>query len=195
MKRPSNGSSMMPPWHTKPGPEPQQPGEQAAPAHPLWREEFSVHIAEDKYVQRRQFTKFLTLTSAGMFAGNIWIFLRSLWDRPHAQFPQAVIARASQLGIGAVKLFRYPTEKDPCILVRAADGKLAAYSQKCTHLSCAVYYSHANNRLECPCHEGYFAVDTGRVLQGPPPRPLPKIAIEQRGDDIVAIGVHYEGAV
>jgi Rieske Fe-S protein len=31
------------------------------------------------------------------------------------------------------------------------------------------------------------------VLQGPPPRPLPRILIEERGDDVVAVGVE-EGA-
>ena len=40
---------------------------------PVWAEEFSVHGAEDAYVLRRQFTKFLVLTSFGMVAGNGWI--------------------------------------------------------------------------------------------------------------------------
>jgi len=58
-----------------------------------------------------------------------------------------------------------------------------------------VYYSPGRDRLECPCHDGYFSADTGRVLQGPPPRPLPRIRVEQRGDDIVATGVaEGEGA-
>jgi Rieske Fe-S protein len=91
-----------------------------------------------------------------------------------------------------VKLFTYPTAQDPAILVRTPDGQVAAFSQKCTHLSCAVYYSAENNRLECPCHEGYFSARTGRVLQGPPPRPLPRIRIEQRGDDLVATGLDIE---
>jgi Rieske Fe-S protein len=152
-----------------------------------------VHGAEDKYVLRRQFTKFLTLTSAGMFAGNIWIFLKSLFDRPAHDFPRTVVGYASQIPMGGVKLFRYPTEKDTSILVRTKEGKLVAYSQKCTHLSCAVYYSAENNRLECPCHEGYFSIDTGRVLQGPPPRPLPRITLEQQGDEIIATGVSLHG--
>ena len=37
---------------------------------PVWAEEFPVNAAEDAYVQRRQFTKFLVLTSFGMVAGN-----------------------------------------------------------------------------------------------------------------------------
>ncbi len=55
-----------------------------------------------------------------------------------------------------------------------------AYSQKCTHLSCAVYYEKEQNRLECPCHQGFFSITDGSVLQGPPQRALPRVALEQK---------------
>jgi len=155
----------------------------------LWTEEFSVHASEDAYVLRRQFTKFLVLTSFGMVAGNGLIWLRTLLAS-HGPAPgEAVIGRAADLPVGGVKLFSYPSENDPAILVRKADGSLAAFSQKCTHLSCAVYYSGKQNRLECPCHEGYFSIEDGRVLQGPPPRPLPRITVEERNGQLIATGV------
>ena len=154
-----------------------------------WREEFSVDAPEDAYVLRRQFTKFLVLTSFGMACGNGWIWLRSLLAKERPAYPETVVARRSELTAGSVKMFSYPGPQDPCILVRRANGSLAAFSQKCTHLSCAVYYAAARDRLECPCHEGYFSPEDGRVLQGPPPRPLPKIRLALRGDDIVAVGV------
>jgi Rieske Fe-S protein len=154
-----------------------------------------VHAAEDAYVLRRQFTKFLVLTSFGMAAGNGWIWVRALLAGPRPEYPEAVIARAADVAPGAVKLFSYPTGADPCILVRLPDGRLAAFSQKCTHLSCAVYYAAERHRLECPCHEGYFSAETGRVLQGPPPRPLPRVRVEERDGLIVATGLdHGEGA-
>lgn len=164
---------------------------------PLWAEEFSIHSAEDRYVLRRQFTKFLTLTSFGMLAGNVWIWVKSLLDRGHAAtLPEVAVANSSEIPVGGVKLFRYPTPQDSVIMVRKVDGQLVAYSQKCTHLSCAVYYSKDKNRLECPCHEGYFSIDTGRVLQGPPPRPLPRIRVTERGGQVYATGVdlHEDGA-
>jgi Rieske Fe-S protein len=144
-------------------------------------------------VLRRQFTKFLVLTSAGMACGNGWIWLRSLSARSAPAYPERVVARASELAPGAVRMFSYPGEEDPCILIRRTNGSLAAFSQKCTHLSCAVHYAADRDRLECPCHDGYFSAENGRVLQGPPPRPLPRILIEERGDDVVAVGVE-EGA-
>jgi nitrite reductase/ring-hydroxylating ferredoxin subunit len=157
-------------------------------ARPLWRDEFPIRNDEERYVTRRQFAKFLVLTSAGMLAGNLWILVKSLLARGERHAP-APIARASEIPVGGVKLFRYPGPHDACILVRLDEATFVAYSQKCTHLSCAVYYSAAARRLECPCHEGYFSVATGQVLQGPPPRPLPRIRLERRGDLIVAVGV------
>jgi Rieske Fe-S protein len=159
---------------------------------PLWSEEFSVYASEDAYVLRRQFTKFLVLTSAGMFTGNALIWVRSQMAPDAAALPRVVIARASEIAPGSVRMFTYPGPNDPCLLLRRADGTLAAFSQKCTHLSCAVYYAAERDRLECPCHEGYFSPEDGRVLQGPPPRPLPQIRIEQDGDAIVAAGLMNE---
>jgi len=63
------------------------------------------------------------------------------------------------------------------------------HSQKCTHLSCAVYYSQASNQLECPCHQGFFPIKDGAVLQGPPSRPLPRIVLETRGEQVIAVDV------
>lgn len=155
---------------------------------PLWREELSVHSADERYVNRRQFAKFLVLTSAGMFVGNLWILVKSWLTRTPA-YPVRPVALAGEIPVGGVKLFNYPGPHDPCILVRTSATEYAAFSQKCTHLSCAVYYAREKDRLECPCHEGYFSARTGRVLQGPPPRPLPRIVLERRGDRLVATGV------
>ncbi len=155
---------------------------------PLWQDEFSINRADEQYVNRRQFTKFLVLTSLGMFAGNVWILLRSCFSHTPT-YAEKEICNANNVPIGGVWLFRYPTENDPCILIRPDEHTFVAYSQKCTHLSCAIYYAREKNRLECPCHEGYFAVATGDVLRGPPPRPLPRVILERRGDSLIAVGM------
>lgn len=154
----------------------------------LWKEEFSVHAADERYVTRRQLAKFLVLTGLGMFVGNIWILIRSIFYRKPIYSPQTV-ARLGEIPLGGVKLFTYPTPEDHCILVRTSENEYVSYSQKCTHLSCAVYYSRANNRLECPCHQGFFSIQNGAVLQGPPSRPLPRIVLETRGEELIAVEV------
>lgn len=158
---------------------------------PLWKDEFSVHAADERYVTRRQLTKFLVLTSLGMFVGNLWILIRSAFRRT-LSYPAQPVAQMDEIPVGGVKLFTYPTPDDHCIMVRTAADNYVAYSQKCTHLSCAVYYSAEHGRLECPCHEGYFSIKDGSVLQGPPARPLPRVELQQRGSELVAIGMRSE---
>ncbi len=156
---------------------------------PLWKDEFSVHSADERYVTRRQFSKFLVLTSLAMFVGQIWILVKSWFARRQSAFPLQPVAAVGEVSVGEVKLFTYPTPQDHCILVRTAAETYVAYSQKCTHLSCAVYYSKDSNSLECPCHNGFFSVKDGSVLAGPPRRPLPTIQLETRGDQLFAVGV------
>ena len=155
---------------------------------PLWRDEFSIESATERYVARRQFAKFLVLTSLGMFIGNLWIVVRS-WFAGKPSFTPQRISAAGEIPIGGVQLFSYPSPEDPCILIRTASDAFVAYSQKCTHLSCAVYFAKDRDRLECPCHEGYFSIADGSVLQGPPPRPLPRITLKRDGDNLIATGV------
>jgi Rieske Fe-S protein len=163
------------------------PSEPSKP--PLWREEFSVFKNDERYVSRRQLTKFLTLTSLAMFAGNAWILVRSWFEGKRAELPAMAVARVGEIPVGGVKLFQYPREGEQCILVRIGEDAYAAYSQKCTHLSCAVYYSRQSRDLVCPCHEGHFSVQDGSVLQGPPTRRLPAVKLERRGEQLVAIGM------
>jgi Rieske Fe-S protein len=157
-------------------------------SEPLWKVEFSVRTADERYVTRRQLTKFLVLTSFGMFVGNLWILVRSMFSKA-SSYPQQTVARLDEIPVGGVKLFTYPTKDDHCILVRISENEHVSYSQKCTHLSCAVYYSQKDNRLECPCHKGFFSIVDGSVLQGPPSRPLPKIILESRGGELVAVDI------
>jgi nitrite reductase/ring-hydroxylating ferredoxin subunit len=155
---------------------------------PLWQDEFSVYTANERYVNRRQFTKFLTLTSLGMFAGNLWILLRSLFSRAPS-YPILQIGPLDEVPVHGVKTFAYPTPNDPCILVRTGSASWVAYSQKCTHLSCAVYYERENHRLACPCHQGFFSARDGSVLQGPPQRALPRILVESKDGHLFAVRV------
>ena len=156
----------------------------------LWEEEFSISTSEQSYVERRQLGKFLLLTSGAMFTGQLWLVAKGLLSRAaDAVWPQRTIASAGEIQVGATKIFQYPSAGDNCILVRISEDHYVAYSQKCTHLSCAVIYSAKQKRLECPCHEGYFSIEDGHVLQGPPPRPLPRVELEIRDGEIIATGM------
>ena len=157
--------------------------------HPQWAEDFPIDVGQDNYVARRDFTKFMVLTSFAFVVGQCWIgvqnFLRQRRGKPAIQ----PIAQLGQLPVGSSIVFKYPGENDPCLLIRRTDTDLVAYSQKCTHLSCAVVPRISEGQLFCPCHEGRFDLASGRPIAGPPRRPLPRITIEIRNGTVYATGV------
>jgi nitrite reductase/ring-hydroxylating ferredoxin subunit len=151
--------------------------------------DFPYERDEEAQVTRREFCNFLGLTSAALFLGAGGFAAKAALDaRKTDSFAPALIAGAAALAPNSSLNFNYPTERDTAILIRTADGSYHAYGQKCTHLSCPVYYSRDHQRLECPCHEGAFDAATGNVLYGPPPRPLDAVAVEVRGAEVWALG-------
>jgi len=126
------------------------------------------------------------MTGAAVAAIGAWILLRGRFG---ANYPARVVAQAGEIPVGGFKIFTYPTDVEPCILLRPADNSYVAFSRICTHASCPVHYRPEENRLDCPCHQGAFSAADGSVLFGPPPRPLPRIQLDRRGADIVGTGV------
>lgn len=159
-----------------------------AEERPRWREDFPTRWDDDHYMTRRELAKFLTLGSGLLASVSALIAFLGLTRRTPA-LPVRRIAGADDVPAGGALLFRYPTDEDPCILIRNAAGAFEAFSQVCTHLSCAVVHRPDEQVLACPCHRGSFSVNDGRPLAGPPTRRLPRILIEQRGADLVATGI------
>jgi Rieske Fe-S protein len=159
---------------------------------PRWRTDFPVQWERDHYVTRRELAKFMTLGSAALVAANAAVAVAARTRQPSV-LPRARIAASTDLAPGESLVFRYPGDDDPCILVRTRRGALVAFSQVCTHLSCAVVYEAAGDRLYCPCHEGVFECVAGtsgaRPIAGPPQRPLPRVRLEIQATDVFAVGL------
>jgi Rieske Fe-S protein len=156
---------------------------------PRWRQDFPIRWEEDHYVTRRELAKFLTLGSGTIVAATAGVAALGDRLRPQGRMERRRIDAAQALEAGASLLFRYPTDADPCILLRLVDGKLAAYSQVCTHLSCAVVRRPGSPELDCPCHEGHFGCADGRPTAGPPTRRLPRVLLEETAEGVFAVGV------
>ncbi|MGE0453639.1 MAG: ubiquinol-cytochrome c reductase iron-sulfur subunit [Vicinamibacteria bacterium] len=73
---------------------------------------------------------------------------------------------------------------EPVELLRSADGRPRALLLSCSHFGCAVAWREAEGRYQCPCHDGRFDAN-GRVLQGPPPRPLRQLPVRIEGAELV----------
>ena len=156
---------------------------------PRWRQDFPILWDEDHYVTRRELAKFLTLGSGTIVAATAGVALIGDRLRPHGRMEPMRIEGAERLARGSSLLFRFPTDEDPCILLRLGDGRLAAYSQVCTHLSCAVVHQPGSPELDCPCHEGHFDCADGRALSGPPTRRLPRVLLAETVRGVFAVGV------
>jgi Rieske Fe-S protein len=155
---------------------------------PAWRQDFPIDWPQDLYVERRDFMKFMVLTSAAFTVGQLWIGLQNWFRRRTGQPPMQRIASIADVPIGGAVSFTYPDEHESCLLVRLSDSEFVAFNQKCTHLSCAVIPRPDEGSFFCPCHEGRFDLRTGRPTAGPPRRPLTRIVLEANGSDIYAVG-------
>lgn len=155
-----------------------------------YQAEFPYERDDEAQVTRREFCNFLFLTSGALLVSTGGVAAKAAYDAAKVtNYSPMNIDGAAAMEPGSALNFRYPTEKDTAILVRTRDGQYYAYGQKCTHLTCPVYYAKEAGRLECPCHEGGFDVRTGAVLYGPPPRPLDRVVVEVRGGDVWATGM------
>ena len=159
---------------------------------PKWRRDFPIDVEADEYGARRDFTKFLVLTSLAFVVGQFWIALHSVFRRGRPDKQR--IAAADEIDVGQAVSFHYPSERDPCLLIRQSADDYVAYSSQCTHLMCPVVPELEHGRLHCPCHRGYFDAATGRPTAGPPRRPLPRIQLQIERGIIYAVGVEVRAS-
>jgi menaquinol-cytochrome c reductase iron-sulfur subunit len=68
-------------------------------------------------------------------------------------------------------------------VVRQPGDKFAVFNGRCTHLGCAFNWQVDQHQFACPCHAGVFGVD-GKVLAGPPPRPLDMLPTRIEGGEL-----------
>src|ERR1700693_5355959 len=150
-----------------------------------WRKEFHYPWDEDEIVTRRDTLRFLLAGSGALFLATGALAILGALPRD-ANVTAIAIAKEGELAENQWKVFDYPDEYAQGILINLPGHGLVAYSDVCTHLSCAVLYQ-GNGKLHCPCHEGLFDAATGNVLAGPPIRPLPLIQLAIHNGTIYAV--------
>lgn len=150
-----------------------------------WKTLFPVDLAEESRLSRREFARFLALVSAGFTGGIGYLMARKrpldgAPDPASARPLDLEVCRAEDVAPGNSLLFTYRDPQDRCVLIHTPGGDWRAYRQTCTHLGCAVRWD--GKGLECPCHNGYFEVEQGFPIQGPPTRPLSRLRVEVEAD-------------
>ncbi len=156
---------------------------------PRWRQDFPIDWPQDEYLTRREFIKFLLLTSAAFSTGQLWFLVANFLQEQQAAAAPQVIARVDEVPVGGSLIFKYPADSPARLLVRVDEATFVAYEQQCTHLTCPVIPQVETGELLCPCHHGVFDLMTGRPLQGPPQRPLARVILEIRDGNVIATGI------
>lgn len=142
----------------------------------------------DLKYNRRSFLKSAVGASVALGVATLPISIKAMMNDGEEDSVKVEIAKLSNLKKGESLNFNYPTEEEPAILVHTKEGELKAYNNKCTHLQCPVFYEREEDVLLCPCHKGFFDVNNGHPIAGPPQRELPLIELEVQDGIIYAIG-------
>ena len=134
-------------------------------------------------MKRRSFLKTLfTIFGTVSLASFAYPLIRYLAPPGSAAADKKAVIPKHEIPAGASKVVLYNDK--PVIVINRPGKGFIALSKVCTHLGCLVEYEKDKNRLICPCHAGTYDLE-GNVLSGPPPRPLPKIALKVEGDQII----------
>lgn len=151
---------------------------------PNWKQDFPIERTASTQVSRRDFARFLCLVSGGLAVGSAYVAAKAHFFPPEEIKGEHFVCKADSVPVGGTRSFVLEGSPIPYILIRLENGDWRAYEQKCTHLSCAVYYKPGSGQIVCPCHEGFFDATTGEVLAGPPPRALPALQVMLKGEDV-----------
>jgi cytochrome b6-f complex iron-sulfur subunit len=132
--------------------------------------------------QRRKFL-FTMLGGLGALIGaaSAWPVFRFLSPIDAGDGSDQVIIPRTEVVSGKAHFFEYRGK--PAVILQPSPGNFVALSAVCTHLGCVVAWQDQAAEFLCPCHGGRFSAD-GKVLGGPPPRPLETLIVETDGDQL-----------
>jgi len=129
-------------------------------------------------LSRRNFLNILKTAGAFLGAGAVLGPIVAYFYPPKLEevpSEPVLVCSEVELPVGASKIVAFG--RYPALVINTPNG-LRAYSAVCTHFACITKWNAEEGLIVCPCHEGYFAVEDGSVVSGPPPTPLTMLAVE-----------------
>jgi Rieske Fe-S protein len=118
------------------------------------------------------------------FASFLYPVIRFLEPPRITEAPVNEVAagKVQDLKPNSGKIVKFGTK--PALLVRVGETEWKAFTAVCTHLNCTVQYLDSSRQIWCACHNGMYDL-SGRVVSGPPPKPLEEFAVNVRGEEVV----------
>ena len=124
---------------------------------------------------------FAGLLGLGLLAERLLEFLYPIV--PPEQEVEIAVARRDAIPPGGGTVVHLPSGH---VAIEDVNGEIRAFSAVCTHLGCIIKWQpSADHTWFCPCHKGTYDRE-GRVVSGPPPRPLVKLPASVR-DGVVYV--------
>lgn len=95
---------------------------------------------------------------------------------------RVVAGKVAEIPNDTGRIFRFGNT--PALLIKTPDGEFRSFSAVCSHLDCTVQYMDGKQHILCACHNGKFDL-SGKVISGPPPRPLEEYRVQVEGEDVI----------
>jgi Rieske Fe-S protein len=159
-------------------------------------------------VSRRDFIKVTTGIVGGIIGAVIGLptvyYLIDPALRTGAKEAWIPIGKTEDMEVGKPYMFsftrvqvngweRTSTSHGGYVIRKSDDPKdMVILNSRCTHLGCTVNWREEANAFLCPCHDAKFDV-SGKVLDGPPPRPLDRYTEFRVNDDGILEIFYKEG--
>jgi len=124
----------------------------------------------------------VTAAATGAIAGFSFLLRGAAPARATAPANTAIADSAAVVAGDALSVVN-PVDGSPALLVRGADGALAAFGATCPHAGCEVGWR--DGEIRCPCHHARFDPLTGEPTRGPARAPLTVLEVVERDGKIV----------
>lgn len=126
-------------------------------------------------------TAALALPLARFYVGNAFVRRPTRWLKlgPTADITPGT-PRLYRISFPEQDGWRETTARRDVYAASANGQDFFVLSNICTHLGCPVHWDDKVKEFLCPCHGGVFSFE-GKVLKGPPPRPLVRMTHKIEG--------------
>jgi Rieske Fe-S protein len=156
---------------------------------------------EEKELSRRGFLSLVTWAIGGLISLGMGIPAVAYIIGPAIQGQQTQnwirLGSSGKVELGIPTLFKVKVERktgwiqneeELSVYAITEDGRdFVAMSNICTHLGCRVRWVADQGEFFCPCHDGVYD-KTGKVVSGPPPRPLDRFEVKVENNDLFILG-------
>lgn len=147
------------------------------------------NTANNQNERRNLFKALLGFSVLATLGGVLAPIIGYLWPQQQRTSGEGARIRVAALAeLQTARGMLVTVENKPVVITYNDQVGVKAFSAICTHLGCVSKWDSAGGYILCPCHDGRFNAQTGAVISGPPPTPLPeRDAVVEEGEIYVII--------